>query len=343
MYHLLPRSSTARKKSRNVSNLIGYKTSKPTEIPTMKLFIHRLICCASLLSVVPAHSCPAQADRQSPAMNTAKMLACNGLPCVDIVTADGKHLKMGLDTGNPTSILDTNAAKTLGLDVQPYRDAQGKEVPGVKIAKLTGVILGTGSLGDVRMVVYDLSKQMTEGTFPKVDGTLAYGLFKNRVVQFDYAKNLFRYTSVLATSVPCPVAQCGKLSFIPFGQHGPPIVVATTGFTVGGKPLSVQIDTMFSGTMLVYPTSVDKLGLTVQSQSKKARHFSFTDEGVDMSEAGGFKEGFANATLLTSAPLYFAGPKVHLPDGLFDGTVGQELFAGHRLTLDFSGMNVWMD
>jgi hypothetical protein len=40
--------------------------------------------------------------------------------------------------------------------------------------------------------------------------------------------------------------------------------------------------------------------------------------------------------------LYFATRKVHLPDGMFDGTVGNELFLGHVLTLDFHANRFWM-
>ena len=39
--------------------------------------------------------------------------------------------------------------------------------------------------------------------------------------------------------------------------------------------------------------------------------------------------------LLANAPLYFATPKVHAPDGMFDGTVGAALFAGHVVIFDF--------
>lgn len=43
----------------------------------------------------------------------------------------------------------------------------------------------------------------------------------------------------------------------------------------------------------------------------------------------------ARKCCLANAPLYFATPKVHAPDGMFDGTVGAGLFAGHVLTFDF--------
>ena len=312
----------------------------------MKVSLSRVTQCLAACAFVPilawGHAAPSPQNSPFGAMSTATLLDCNGLPCVEIVLADGKHLKMGIDTGNPTSILNTGAAERLGLKSIPYVDSKGKEVPGFKVTSLPGVTLGTGSLGDVKVAVFDLSDQITKGTFPALDGTLAYGLFKQRVITLNYAKSVLSYSAVLSSESACPVPMCGKISFITFGQHGPPIVVAS-GFTLNGKPLQVQIDTMFAGTMLVFPTSVEKLGLAPVGEPKRVRHFPFTDEGVDMPQAEGFREGFGTATLLESGSLYFAGPKVHLPDGLFDGTVGQEVFAKHSLTLDFKDMNVWLD
>jgi hypothetical protein len=53
-------------------------------------------------------------------------------------------------------------------------------------------------------------------------------------------------------------------------------------------------------------------------------------------------ESFGNKTLKKNAALYFATPKVHLPDGMFDGTVGGELFVGHSITFDFHANRFWI-
>jgi hypothetical protein len=118
---------------------------------------------------------------------------------------------------------------------------------------------------------------------------------------------------------------------------------AKPGFVVNGKPITVQVDTMYTGTLLVYPTSVDKLGLATESQSKTSKFFAFTDGGVDMFVSKANQLGFGAKTLATSAPLYFAGSKVHLPDGLFDGTVGAGLLSPHKITFDFHDNKFWID
>jgi hypothetical protein len=95
--------------------------------------------------------------------------------------------------------------------------------------------------------------------------------------------------------------------------------------------------------MLIYPTAIDKLALGGQAAAAKTRRFPFTDGGVDMIEGKADTEAFGDKLLLSAAPLYFATPAVHLPDGMFDGTVGAELFAGHALTLDFHADRVWIE
>jgi hypothetical protein len=51
---------------------------------------------------------------------------------------------------------------------------------------------------------------------------------------------------------------------------------------------------------------------------------------------------FVGKDLASDAPLYFATPQVHLPDGMFDGTVGVELFTGHSVTFDFHANRFWI-
>ena len=51
----------------------------------------------------------------------------------------------------------------------------------------------------------------------------------------------------------------GSLRLITFGEHGPPVVVGSP-FTVNGKTVHAQIDTVFTGTMLIYDSALDTLG-----------------------------------------------------------------------------------
>ena len=95
--------------------------------------------------------------------------------------------------------------------------------------------------------------------------------------------------------------------------------------------------------MLIYSTSVDKLGLAAEAGSSKIEKFPFTDGGVDMITGKARVESFGGKDLMSNAPLYFATEHVHQPDGMFDGTVGQALFSGRSVTLDFHAKRFWLD
>jgi len=117
--------------------------------------------------------------------------------------------------------------------------------------------------------------------------------------------------------------------------------VVAGGFEINGKKVSAQIDTMYSGTLLVYSASIEKLQLADAAKTTKSRDFPFTDGGVKMKEALADKEGFDSLTLSGPAPLvYFPTAEVHEPDGLFDATVGLELFYRAAVTLNFHDMTV---
>jgi hypothetical protein len=261
------------------------------------------------------------------------LLNCSGLPCVNVTAAGDRHLKMLIDTGNANSVLDRPIADTMRIRLQTVNGPDGKPYPGYASGTLAGVRIGDVALGDLEVLVVNLKPSVDDGSMPAADGTLAYTAFKDRVLTIDYRNRLVHISGVAPASASCTQA-CGTITNPTFGKHGPPIVV-TTGFQLNGQPLTMQIDTLYEGTMLIYPTSVEKLGLAAQQSSAKTRIFHFTDGGVPMIESTAAQEGFEEKVLRSNAALYFATPKVHQPDGMFDGTVGNELFAGHVLTLDF--------
>ena len=280
------------------------------------------------------------ARAQMPELRGGAMLDCAGLPCVDVTLASGKHLKMLIDTGDVNSVLDTKVAKDLGLEVLPVKDADGKEMPGYGKAVLHGLKVGDAVLGEVKVLVMDLAGFMAKDQMPKSDGSLAYTAFKSRVLEMDYVGRKVRFSDAVAGDVPCP-AQCGELTTPTFGKSGPPILVAT-GFSVNGKAITAQIDSLFSGTMLIYPTSVEKLGLSAEAKSTTKERIKYTDGGVDMMTSVAAAEAFEGRVLAKDALLYFAGPEVHLPDGMFDGTVGHALMEHSVVVMDLKGMRVWL-
>jgi aspartyl protease len=296
--------------------------------------------CAFFLLGTALSVAQSAAPAELPPLARAKLSTCNGLPCVD-AQVGGKHLRLGIDTGDPNPVLNLKAAQALGLTLEPIAGADGKPVEGYQKAVATNVVVGDIVFKEMKFLVIDLSSAISAKTFPDVDGTLGYATFKDRILQLDYPAGVLSLSQPLTTETVCP-GVCDDIALITFGQHGPPIVT-TSGFTVNGKPISVQVDTMFTGALLIYPTSVDKLGLTAESQTKTSEYIAFTDGGVDMFRSQARQVGFGSKTLAAQAPLYFAGPKVHLPDGLFDGTVGAALLSPHKVTFNFHDKKFWLD
>jgi hypothetical protein len=260
---------------------------------------------------------------------------CDGLICFRASIDGGAPRTLALDTGDIDSLMLTGAAKAMGWQPKPVL-RNGKPLPG---------FLDGGrhvlALGKTRLAIhFGVAKPGDFGPARMpADGTLAYTAFKGRILQIDYPHHLLRISAPIATGAPVRHA-AGTLQLIAFGHYGPPILVGAP-FTVDGHPIHAQIDTMYTGTMVVYDAALAGLGLHKQGSPTL---FDFTDGGVEMLAATARSLGFGNHRLLGPNPVvYFAGAgknPVHQPDGLFEATVGNPLFAHSVVTMDFHAMTL---
>jgi hypothetical protein len=295
------------------------------------------IFCFALLVTLSAIQTDAQRGGGVKFVAEVPLLDCAGMPCVEARMGSGPALKMGIDTGNVDSVLDIAFAEAAGL--KPTAPLPAGAPSGMFRTTIPSISIGNAKLSNVGTLALGLSDMVAQNQMPQVDGTLAYTAFKDRALQIDFVGRKVRISDVLTAPEECSGA-CDKISLIKFGKEGPPIVVAG-GFEINGKKVSAQIDTMYSGTLLVYTASIEKLQLSDAAKTTKSRDFPFTDGGVKMKEAPADKEGFRSLTLSGPAPLvYFPTPEVHEPDGLFDATVGLELFYSAAVTLNFHDMTV---
>jgi hypothetical protein len=279
----------------------------------------------------------AKAARAVKFIAEVELLDCDGTPCVEARIGEGKPVKMGIDTGNKDSILDKDVADAAGLKATSAMPAGAPA--GMFRTTIPAVRIGGATLHEVAALGMSLSEMVAQKQMPNVAGTLAYTAFKDRMVQLDFVANKLRISELLTAAAPCS-GTCDKFSLITFGKKGPPIVVAE-GFEINGKAMSAQVDTMYTGTMVVYTASIDKLGLSDAAKTERNENFPLTDGGVDMKAAPAQKESFHGLALGVSAPVvYFPTPDVHEPDGLFDATVGLGVFYGSVLTLDFRDMTI---
>jgi hypothetical protein len=265
------------------------------------------------------------------------LLDCDGTPCVEARIGDGKIVRMGIDTGNVDSVVDSKIAEAAGL--RPSEPPKPGAPSNMFRTVIPSVHVGELTLSKVPAIGMDLSEMISQKQMPHVAGTLAYPAFKDRIVQLDFAEHKLRVSDVLAGPVKCTGA-CDTMSLITFGKEGPPIVVAD-GFEINGVKMSAQVDTMYTGSLLVYTASIEKLSLSGAAQTTEKRLFPLTDGGVNMRVAEAQQEGFNGVTLAKDgAKVYFPTETVHEPDGLFDATVGLELFRDAVLTLNFHDMTI---
>jgi hypothetical protein len=256
------------------------------------------------------------------------LIESDGVPCVEVSIGDGTSLLFGIDTGNANTTLDAKAAKAAGLDLTALAPPAP---PGFSLATLPAQRVGVVTLAGRRVVVFDYAANQMPA---KIAGTLAYTAFKDRIVQIDYVARRVRITGVLTSPAALPEPS-DHFSLITFGRNGPPIVVAH-GFELDGRPVTAQVDTMYSGSLLIYTEAIGRLGLETLDKTPDAEFFPYTDGGVNMKVAAARSETFHGNRLVAAAPkVYFPTKGVHEPDGLFDATVGIALFRESVLTLDF--------
>lgn len=271
-------------------------------------------------------------DAASPFAAELPFRDCDGLICIDVALDGGKPRTLMLDTGNASSTLLSEVARELNWKLDPAM--RGSEpVPGIFRGGEHRVALGAlQSKAD--FFVFD--RALLGEHRPPVDGSIAYDFFKDRVLEIDYPRHRLRISNVLTAAAERGDG-AGSLKMIGFGERGPATPVAS-GFTLDGKPLRARIDTVFTGTLLVYDGALARLGL---AKSGKPEFFAYTDAGVNLLAAPAPKIAF-DGRALTPKSLYFPtdGGGLRQPDGLFDATAGNALFARSVVTLDFHAMTM---
>jgi hypothetical protein len=281
-----------------------------------------ILASVLLAGASAAHATPWAAD--------VPMTSCDGFPCIAAQFGTAPAGMAAIDTGDVASVLDTSQAAAIGFDTKPADGQIHAAYPTVTVAGVT--------LVHAPSIAIDLQQEIAKGAMPHADATLAYTAFKDRIIQLDFVHHRFRISDPQPASEPC-AAQCASLHLITFGKRGPSIVVAD-GFSVNGEAITAQMDSLWSGSLLIYTASIDKLGLKDATAVTARERFSFTDGGVTELKGTAKEIGFSGDALAKAAPLYFPTPGVHEPDALFDATVGIALMKDKIVTLDFHAMTI---
>lgn len=258
--------------------------------------------------------------------------ACDSTPCVIAQIGSAPPGPALIDTGDVATVADASQSAAIGFDPKPGAD-------GHLHAAHPAVRIGDATLENAPSIALPLKDMMAKGEIPHASATIAYSAFKDRILQLDFVHNRLRISAPQPEAVPC-AASCGALHLITFGKQGPPIVVAD-GFALNGKPITVQVDSLYTGGLLIYDASIENLGLhDASAAATQTEKFAFTDSGVTMRRGTAKYVSFAGEAFAQNAPLYFPTEGVHQPDAMFDGTVGLMLMKGRVVTLDFHNMTM---
>ena len=277
--------------------------------------------------------CPAAAVKWAA---DVPMRDCDGVPCIDARLGASVEGLFVIDTGNRNSVVDDADAGSVGFGPANMKDGK------IATAAHADAMVGAVALASLPVFAFPLKRTVDRGDLPHARGTLGYAALKDRVVQLDFIARRMRVSGLQPASAPCE-SSCGALHAITFGKSGPPVLVAD-GFALNGRPIKAQIDTFYTGALLTYGASIDRLGLAdTAADAAQTEHFAFIDGGVDMRKSVAPSVTFAQTPLAQNAPLYFPAKGVHEPDGLFDGAVGLALMQSHVVTLDLHAMTIRID
>ncbi len=260
-----------------------------------------------------------------------------------MTTGGGKTLRLVIDVGENNAYLDAKAAQRIGVQVQPLGSADGSASP-VQQGTVAEAHLGDVPFGDFPFMVLDLTPDTRADkkvmAFP-ADGALTFRSFRDRILQIDFATRTLRVSEPQKDSMPCPHA-CADLLIKRFGQYGPP-TLSTGGFEFDGQPLDAQLDTLFTGTVLLYPHSLARLGLE-KLKSKHKTYFPFVQNGVELSDtASEDKITFRGVPVLSGVTVYLWPKDYAVPKVQFDAIIGTGLLTQQTVTFDFKGMHLWID
>jgi Aspartyl protease len=287
---------------------------------------------------------PEQSAQTQPRIVEVPLLDCSGLPCLEMATASGKALRLLIDTAEANSYIDTKVAQSLGANLQGLKSDANADIAQVQQTVVPGAKIGDLPMGDFPFMVLDTTPQPTQpgekpAPFP-ADGALTFRAFHNRMLQIDYAHHVVRLSEPLDTAQTCPQT-CTELVVKHIGQYGP-VTLTTTGFSVNGQPIEVQLDTLFTGTMVIYPDSIKKLDLKKLAKAKHKETFPYFQGGMKLGQADGASEAYQSLQFGADLPLYFFTPDDHPNTVSFDATVGSGLLNRGTAIFDFKGMKFWL-
>ena len=254
-----------------------------------------------------------------------------GVIRLDVDLGAPRAARLVLDTGNPSSTIDLDAARGFGLTLDESRKRKmgaGPGAPDYYPLVLDRVRLGSETFKDCVFAAAPLSKTLSDTYGFDCDGTLGYDVFKGRVLQIDFPARKLR----LLGSAPAATASAVAIPIVrrPFQKDTPPLITVD-GLRIGSRMVPAQVDTFFPGSLILFSSKVAGLE-TPGARDVPALYF----EQAKL-PAARLKEPatLGGATYPAGLPVYVAGREARVPQTEIAAVLGNTFFQGAVLTLDF--------
>lgn len=266
-----------------------------------------------------------------PASRVKFRLAGGAQPLILVpVTVNGEGpFDFILDTGAGTSLLSTELAKQ--LDVQVIGSKEGQSAGGkvsVSLAKVESLAVGTTRLPNIDVGIVDLS-QVGKTVGAQIDGDLGYNFFKHFRITIDYRRLEIRFDD------PKRVEQFGKgaLTEIPMRLANPakPLILVDV-YANGRGPFQFAIDTG-SSTSAITPELAKQLDLT--SRPSGAATTAGAHVAVTAATLASFQVGGAR---IENTPIMVADFFAMLSEVVgtrLDGIVGYSFLRNYKVAFDY--------
>ena len=258
------------------------------------------------------------------------------------VKVNGKGpYNMLLDTGAEQSAIDLNAARELGLKLEPLGGgkvvATGKKENTLFLTKLAQIEIATLTATDLLAVATDFSRISQRIGIP-VNGAIGYNFLKNRVVQFDYQKRTARFYSVSPFSKSRQPNTPNKMS-LPFRFYGDDKFPVIDEVYVNGKKIKAELDSGHSGVLALTAAAIKRLGLEAEAQAAEPE----TSEGAlgtSVNRKGKLKTLTVGSVTVDAPIVSFRAPNSGLDEAPFEGLLGNDFFKDFVVTFDYHNMIV---
>jgi hypothetical protein len=243
--------------------------------------------------------------------------ALDGRAVVPVVRArvGARELVLLIDTGHPESMLSAGAADALAL----ARTPNGPSARGT----LSGVTVGQTLLREHPVLVGDVSSLTALGGV-RVDGSLGYQAFRDRVVTIDYRNGRLVFPDTL------PDGETTAITWLKFDDASAELVTFD-GLTIDGFPVTAQLDTSVSKFVIIFTTKLPDVAI---DNAPKDPLYTYAGVTLPPGKVGSVRLG----TTTLRAPgvvVYGAGAEAHVPTSAISAVVGSGLFRRRAVTLDF--------